>query len=99
MQGVPACGYLWGRSRAGRALDPALGQAEAVLELGDAELELLVGLARDQSELVEDRLQARARALGEAGRIAAPAGHRLLDRLPGLVPAQLAAAGEIARQL
>ena len=70
-----------------------------MLELGDAELQLVVGLARDEPELVEERLQARPGALRQPGCVATPADHRVLDRLTHLVAPEVAAVGQIAREL
>ena len=59
--------------RSARSDARLLDQPQAVLELGDAELELVELRARDEAELLEETVEPRARSLGEADRVAAPA--------------------------
>ena len=77
----------------------ALDQAEAMLDLGEAQLELVELLAAHEPELGEEALQTLARPLGEARSVAAPADHSLLDQLTSLVATQAASLGKVAREL
>src|SRR6185503_15312773 len=74
---------LLGRRR--RDVLGALEQTQPVLDLCEAELELLVLGAEDEAELPEDAVHARAGALGDARRVAAPASDRVLDGRTRLV--------------
>src|SRR4051794_26695511 len=60
-------------------------QPQAVLELGEAELELLELVAGDEAELPGEGGDALPRPLAEPGRVAAPACERVLEQLPRLV--------------
>src|SRR5579872_5251420 len=62
-----------------------LEQADAVLELGDTEVELVPILAGDQPELVEERVQALPRPLADPDGVTAPAPRPLLEQRPELV--------------
>src|SRR5436190_8168685 len=69
---------LLGTSDPGRWL-AALEQAQAVLELGDAELELLDLRARDEPELAEEPAEAVTGPLAQPHRLVAPTADQLLD--------------------
>ena len=58
-----------------------------MLELRDPQLELFEIRPRDESELLEEPIEAGAGSLGEPHRLAAPAMNRLLDHLARLVAA------------
>src|SRR5580693_3573620 len=66
-------------------VDSLFEQPDAVLELGDAQIELVPVLAGDQSELVEERVQALPRALADPDGVAAPASRALLEQGTELV--------------
>ncbi len=76
----------------------AFDQAEAVLELGDSQLEVLELGARDEAELLEEAFQAGAGAFAHTQGLAAPPVSRLLDQLPRLVAAHAAGPGELVGQ-
>ena len=63
----------------------ALEQAHAVLQLRHAELEVLHLLAQGQAELLQRGLHRRARALGRANRVAAPARREVAHERPRLL--------------
>ena len=65
-----------------------------MLELGDAELELVELVARDEADVSEETGEPGARALTEPPDIAAPAGRHVLDRPARLVAPHPAAVGE-----
>src|SRR5437867_2840402 len=75
-----------GRDRGARRVP--LDEPQPVLELGDAQLELLVLGSRDEAELAEHALERLPRPLAEPRRVAAPAQHRVLDHLLRLVFAE-----------
>ena len=77
----------------------AFDEAQTVLHLGEAELELLELVARHQPELGEDALKALAGARREPRGVAAPAADRLLDQLANLVTLHSATFGELACEL
>src|SRR5205823_13743670 len=66
----------------------ALEQPQPVLELGDAQLDLLELSARDEPDLAEDPCETAARALAQPDRLTAPAAHQLLDHRTRLVAAE-----------
>src|SRR5438034_11619368 len=76
-----------------------LEQSQSVLELRDAELELGVLVACDEAELLEHGLQARAGALTESRRLAAPAGGLIVDHAARLFPCHASAPRELFREL
>src|SRR5262249_6865346 len=61
------------RRRDGCRVARLLEQAQAVLDLRDAELQLLVLRAEDEAELTQETVHAGAGALGHPRRVAAPA--------------------------
>src|SRR5579884_3808391 len=63
-------------------------QPQAVLELCDAELELVPLVARDEAELARDVADAVPRPLPHAQRVAAPARRHVLEQRPRLVEAR-----------
>src|SRR5262245_17729721 len=75
-----------------------LQQPDPVLELGDAELEILVVVAGDEPELAEDRLERCAGLLPHAGRVAAPPRREILDQRLRLVALREATVGELLGQ-
>src|ERR671910_672513 len=79
------CGFPW----------RVLQQPQAMLELRDAELELLHVVLRHQAELAEEPVERRPRLLAEASRISAPARGHLLDERPRLVAAHHSTVGEL----
>src|ERR671910_757457 len=79
------CGFPW----------RVLQQPQAMLELRDAELELLHVVLRHQAELAEEPVERRPRLLAEASRISAPARGHLLDERPRLVAARHSTVGEL----
>src|SRR6185437_4327692 len=87
------------RRDAAERLRLRLDEPEPVLELGDAELELVPLVARDEAELVQDAVQRRARLLPHTHRVAAPARGRLVDPAAHLVAAHSTASREGIRQL
>src|SRR5262245_12931383 len=82
----------------GRFRRVALDQAEAVLQLCDAELELFVVRPGNEAELLEEAVETRSGALREPDRLAAPAMDRLLDHLARLVAADAARPRELVRE-
>src|SRR5262245_24758351 len=76
-----------------------LHETQPVLELGDAELELVPLLARHEAELAQHAVQRRAGLLPDADRVAAPARRRLVDPAAHLVSAHTAARRKRVRQL
>ena len=70
-----------------------------MLELGDAQLELVPFVARDESELAQHTVQRGAGTLAGTHGVAAPAGRRLLDPRVHLVAAQTAPSGKRVGQL
>ncbi len=73
-------------------------QAEAMLELGDSELEVLELGARHQAQLLEEAFQAGAGALAHAHSLASPAVSGLVDQLARLIAAHAAGPRELVRQ-
>src|SRR5439155_10572309 len=70
-----------------------------MLELGDAELDLVQLLPRYQPELPEEAGEALARALAQPARVPAPAGDRVLEHLAGLVAADAPPLAQVAGEL
>jgi hypothetical protein len=66
-----------------------------VLELGDAELEVLDVILRHQAKLAEEPVERRPCLLAEASGISAPARGHLLDERPRLVTAHHSTVGEL----
>src|SRR5215213_5038765 len=63
----------------------ALQQVQAVLELREPELELVVLTARDEAEILRDLLDAHARAFPHADGIPPPAAGELVELRPPFV--------------
>src|SRR5204863_4088633 len=91
------------RGDAAQRLRLRLDQAQPVLKLCDAEVELVPLVTRDETELPEDAVDRRARLLPHAHGVATPARRRLLDPPADLVAAHPAArrerVGELVRPL
>jgi hypothetical protein len=80
-------------------LGAALHEAKAMLDLREAQLQLLELVATDEPELAEEALEALAGTLREARCVAPPPHDCFLDQLPDVVTPHPAPLGELARQL
>src|SRR5689334_9200714 len=69
-----------------------------MLQLRDPQLELFEIRPRDEAELLEEPVEAGARTLREAHRLAAPTVHRLLDHLTRLVAPNSTRPGQVVRE-
>jgi hypothetical protein len=69
-----------------------------MLQLRDAELELLVVPARYDPELLEEPIERGTASLSHAAGFALPAQRQLFDRLASLVPAHAAPCGKLVGQ-
>ena len=86
------------RRAAGHGPRP-LDEPQAVLQLGDAQLQLVQLVARDEAEPRGQVLQALPRPLAEPCRVAPPAGQRVLEQLPGVVAAHAATLAQLSGEL
>src|SRR2546429_9715742 len=77
----------------------SLNQPQPVLELRDAELELVPFIPRDRPELVESPAYRPAGAFADTDGIPAPARRRVIDPAANLVLSHPAAFGERLRKL
>src|SRR6266511_3163747 len=87
------------RRRQQRRLLAPFEKLQPVLELRDAELELLELGAQDEPELAQHAVHPGAGPLRRARRVAAPPAREVVDRAPRLVTAHAAALGERLREL
>src|SRR5688500_1941566 len=69
-----------------------------MLELGDAELQLLPLVAGDEPELAEEPGEALARPFRQANAVTAPAAEKLLDRTARFVALETAALRVLVRE-
>ena len=76
-------------------LAPVFEQTQAVLHLGEAELELLELVPGDEPDLREEPLQRLPRSFRDAGGVPSPARHRVVEQLPRLVAAHAAPLGQL----
>src|ERR687893_2205432 len=74
-------------------------ESQAMLELGEAKLELVVLAPSDEPELLEEAAHGHARPLAHAHGVAAPAAKELVAELARLVPGDLPALGQLVGEL
>src|SRR6187431_1233249 len=88
-----------GGQPAGSSLVLLLDEAQPVLDLRQAEFELLVLAPGDEAQLAEEHGERCASALAHAYRVPAPAAHDVVHELSGVLARELAPPHELLNEL